>query len=75
LGECGLSKKALKSVVDSNRYMFRNGYEEFFKILDDNNIPLTIVTANRLGEDIIKMIFDKFNIDYKKINLIANKFI
>jgi hypothetical protein len=55
--------------------MFRNGYEEFFKILDDNNIPLTIVTANGLGEDIIKMIFDKFNIDYKKINLIANKFI
>ncbi len=75
LGECGLSKKALQGVVDTNRYIFRDGYQEFFKILDNYNIPLTIVTANGLGEDIIKMIFDKFKIDYGKINLIANKFV
>jgi len=62
-------------VVDTNRYIFRDGYQEFFKILDNYNIPLTIVTANGLGEDIIKMIFDKFKIDYGKINLIANKFV
>ena len=75
LRECGLTKDDLTSIVKSDRICLRDNYEEFFKTVDDNDIPLTIVTSNGLGGDIIKMFFDRFNIPNEDINLVANEII
>jgi hypothetical protein len=75
LKECGLTKSDLRSIVDSNRILLRSGYDEFFKLLDDNNIPITMITANGLGGDIIKLILKRFNVKSEDINLIANEII
>ena len=75
LKECGLTKSDLESIVNSNRILFRNGYDEFFKLSGDNNIPITIITANGLGGDIIKLVLKRFNVKSDDINLVANEII
>jgi len=44
-------------------------------MLDVFNVPLTLVTANGLGGDVIKMILDRFNIKSDDIYLVANEII
>lgn len=75
LKECGLTKSDLESIVNSNRILLRSGYDKFFELSDDNNIPITMITANGLGGDIIKLILKRFNIKSDDINLIANEII
>ncbi len=75
LRECGLTKDDVTSIVKSDRICLRDNYKEFFKIIDDNDIPLTIVTSNGLGGDVIKEIFERFNIPSEDINLVANEII
>lgn len=75
LKECGLTKDDLESIIQSDSILFREGYEEFFKMLDVFNVPLTLVTANGLGGDVIKMILDRFNVKSDDIYLVANEII
>ncbi len=75
LKECGLSKGDLEAIIKSDRILFRDGYKDFFKALECLEIPLTIITANGLGGDVIKMILERFDIKSNKIHLIANEII
>lgn len=75
LKECGLSKDDIEKVINAGRIKLRDNFQEFFEILDQNNIPLTIMTANGLGGDVIKMTLKKFNINNEDIYLVANEII
>jgi len=75
LKECGLSKDDIEKVINADRIKLRDNFQEFFEILDQNNIPLTIMTANGLGGDVIKMTLKKFNINNEDIYLVANEII
>jgi 2-hydroxy-3-keto-5-methylthiopentenyl-1-phosphate phosphatase len=75
LKECGLTKDDLEKIVDSDRIQLRDNYKDFFGILDQNNIPLVIITSNGLGGDVIKMVFKRFDIIGDDIYLIANEII
>ena len=43
--------------------------------INTNMIPLTIITSNGLGGDIIKLVFKKYMIDFDKINILSNHII
>jgi len=73
--ECGLSKSDIEKVYQSNIVTLRDNHSEFFKLINDNNIPLTIITAGGLGGDIINMIFNGLGYWKDNISIIANSFI
>jgi 2-hydroxy-3-keto-5-methylthiopentenyl-1-phosphate phosphatase len=75
LKECGLTKDDIEKVINSDRIKLRDNFQEFFEILDQNNIPLTIMTSNGLGGDVIKMTLKRFNIKSDGIYLVANEII
>ncbi len=75
LKECGLTKSDLESIVKSNRIQFRDGYQILFEFLNENVIPLTIITSNGLGGDIIKLVFKKYIIDFDNFNILSNHII
>jgi 2-hydroxy-3-keto-5-methylthiopentenyl-1-phosphate phosphatase len=75
LKECGLTKSDLESIVKSDRIQFRDGYKVLFEFVNTNMIPLTIITSNGLGGDIIKLVFKKYMIDFDKINILSNHII
>ncbi len=70
----GLSKNDLAKVVEDNRFLkIRRGAKKFLEILNKNNIPLVIFSASGLGEA-VKMVFEKFNLNYPNISFIVNRF-
>jgi hypothetical protein len=75
LKECELTKKDIESIVDSGKILLREGYQFLFEFLNAYKIPLTIITANGLGGDIIKLVFRKNLIDDSKINVLSNHII
>lgn len=75
LKECGLTKDDIEKVINADRIKLRDNFQEFFEILDQNHIPLTIMTANGLGGDVIKMTLKRFNIKNEDIYLVANEII
>lgn len=75
LKERGLAKDDIENIINSDRIKLRDNFKEFFEILDQNHIPLTIITANGLGGDVMKMVFKRFNIKSDDIYLVANEII
>lgn len=70
--ESGLDKKIIRQISIDRPLPFRDGFEKFSKILNENKIPLVIITAS-VGD----MVFDymannKFN--YDNVHVIGNNF-
>ena len=70
----GLNKKDLKSVVESGKVKFRDGFKEFIDFLKENNIPLVIMSASGLGGDNIAMYLEREEKLYENIHIISNSF-
>jgi 5'-nucleotidase len=67
-----LNKKDIIAIVDTGKIQLREDYQFFFEFLNTNIIPLTIITANGLGGDIIKTVFNKYGIDFSNFNILSN---
>lgn len=71
--DCGLSKSDLEDIVYNGIVQFRKGIEEFIDLLNNNNIPIIILSASGCG-DAIQMYFQKIKKDYPNIHIVTNRF-
>ena len=65
----------LNKISKSRKIKFRNKTIELFKLLNENNVPLTIISACSFGYDAIDLILKNKKINYNNIELISNKVI
>jgi len=75
LVQSGLSKKHIDDVVNSGVIQLRDGCDKFFKMLKDENIPITIFSASWLGTYAISSYLEKNNVNYDNIHFVSNEFI
>jgi len=68
-----LSKADIERVVKKGKINFRKGVLEFLDTLNNNDIPLIILSATGLG-DAISMYFEKEKKMNKNINVVSNFF-
>lgn len=73
LVESGLSKSDLEDIVKKGHVKFREGVPEFLDFLNENKIPLVILSASGCG-DAIQMFFQKIGKDYSNIVYVTNQF-
>ena len=66
-------KKCIKELILENTLEFREGAYEFFKILEENNIPLIIMSSS-LGDLISEFMREK-GVLTKNVHVIGNVFI
>ena len=71
----GLAKKHIEEVAKSTRIKFRKGSLEFFDFLNDNKIPLIIMSSSGLGGDVISMALKRIGKLYPNTYIISNSFI
>ena len=73
--ETGITRDMIKQTMKSGKIKFRPGYEIFFDLLNDNNIPLLIFSASGLGYDGIYYGLEHNDKLYENINIISNAFV
>lgn len=69
-----LNKNDIDKVINSWNIELRDWVKEFLEILNKNNIPLIIISANWLGWDSIKLFLKKQKLYFTNIHIISNKF-
>ncbi len=70
-----ISRDIIKEVIEKEPIAFREGYEEFFDLLNKNAIPLVILSASGLGYESIYYVFEKIHALTDNIDIISNAFI
>lgn len=70
-----ISRDIIKEVIEKEQIAFREGYEDFFDTLHNNNIPLLILSASGLGYDSIYYCLKHENKLYDNIDIISNDFV
>lgn len=73
--KCGLTKDDVKKAVEAGRIEFRPGVSEFIKSLNNENIPLVIMSSSGLGGDAIKISLKNKNILMDNTHIIGNEFV
>ncbi len=71
--ESGLSITDLEDIVQNGIVEFRKGVGEFLDFLNENSIPLVIMSASGCG-DAIPMFFEKYGKNYPNIYYVINRF-
>ena len=71
LKEKGMNKEILREVVEDDKIQFREGIKEFLDLLNENNIPLIILSSSGIG-NCIEMFFDRIDRNYDNIWIISN---
>jgi len=71
--ECGMNKRVIEEIVKNSKIEFRTGSFDFLDYLNQNKIPLIIMSAGQ--GDMITEHLKKEKRLYKNIHLIANMFI
>jgi HAD superfamily hydrolase (TIGR01544 family) len=69
-----LNRKDLERAVTSGKVKLRDGFHEFFEILEKNKIPLVIMSATGLGEEAIEIFLKNENISLDNVHIVANSF-
>lgn len=69
-----LHKKDIEKCVRSERTEFKSEVVDFFIFLQKQNVPIVIMSATGLGEDGLKMRFQKEKINLDNVLFIANSF-
>ena len=75
LHECGLHRKDIEKAMTSGVVMFRPGVKEFLKILNENRIPLVIMSASGLGGEAIRKFFEHEKVLLPNVYIISNEFV
>lgn len=70
LVKSGLDKKTIQKIVSTRTIQFREGIKDFLKILQENNIPLVIISA-ALGDMLVEY-FRQDKFFSKNIEVISN---
>jgi len=70
-----LTKDDIRYVVESGWMQFRDGACDFFSLLQKNNIPLVIMSATGLGNEVIELFFKQQGLLTPNIHIIANAFV
>jgi 5'-nucleotidase len=70
----GLKRKDIEDVVKSGENQLREGIPEFVSILNGDEIPLIILSANGLGEYAIKMFLEEENALLNNVHIISNSY-
>lgn len=70
-----LHNRDIEKVINSWIINFREALIDFFNLLEKNNIPIIILSANWLWWDSIKMYLWKYNLMKKNIFVISNEFL
>ena len=70
-----LHKNDIENIIKSWIIEFRIWVKSFLDVLNQNNIPLIIISANWLGTDSIKMFFEREWFLTPNIHIISNEFI
>jgi len=73
LARCWLKKEDIKKAVDLWKIEFREWVKDFFSFLQENDIPLVIISANWLWGDSIEYFFEKSKISLNNIFVVSNK--
>lgn len=71
--DTGLDKKTLDKLVNETNLEFREGSLEFLDYLNENKIPLVIISSSGLGS-VIPMYLEKKGRLYDNIHIVANLF-
>jgi len=71
----GLGEKHIEEVAESTKIKFRKGALDFFDFLNDNKIPLIIMSSSGLGGDVISMALKRIGKLYPNTYIISNSFI
>jgi len=71
----GLKKSHIEKIIAEDKVHFRQGALEFFDYLNENNIPLIILSSSGLGVEPISLILERHNKNYKNIHIISNQYI
>ena len=70
----GLSKKEIKEVAQDPRIQLRPGVEKLLKTLNQQNIPLIIMSSADLGTESISLVLQREKCFYQNIYIISNEF-
>ncbi|MFA6255731.1 MAG: hypothetical protein WC606_00980 [Candidatus Absconditabacterales bacterium] len=73
--EAGLTRNIIKKAMTSKMIIFRLGYEIFFDLLKNNNVPLLIFSASGLGYEAIYYCLENKNKLSDNIDIISNAFV
>lgn len=71
----GLTRKIIEQAMQSEDTNFRSGCSEFFDLLNDNKIPLLILSASGLWYDSVYYCLKHENKLYDNIDIISNDFV
>jgi HAD superfamily hydrolase (TIGR01544 family) len=75
LYECGLHRDDIAKAMTSGVVKFRPGVDKFLKLLNENNIPLVIMSASGLGGEAIRKFFEHEKLLFPNIYIIGNEFV
>jgi len=71
----GLKKEYIDQIVNSGRIQFREGVAGFLDFLDEEKIPLVIMSSGGIASDAISAVLKKDKKFYKNINIISNSYV
>ena len=69
----GLNKNHLNQVLASSKIKFRQGALEFIKLLNEQQIPLVIMSSSGLGNYVISRLLTNQNLMSDNIHIISNR--
>jgi len=70
----GLARKDVERAMESTNLSLRDGCPEFLRLLEENNIPLVILSSGGLGKESIEIFLEKRSLLYKNVAIISNAF-
>ncbi len=70
----GFNKKHIEEVINCGKIRFRKGCDEFLGLLNENDVPLVIISSSGLGGDSISMFLEGQGTFYDNIHIISNSF-
>jgi len=62
----------VRSAIASDIVELREGFFEFFNLLEQNSIPLVILSANGLGTISIRLFFERVGLPTENIHIVSN---
>jgi cytosolic 5'-nucleotidase 3 len=73
--DSGLNINHINQVVQAGRVRVREGIEDFFALLKQEDVPLVIVSSSGLGVESIRFILEHEGLMIDNIEIVSNRFI
>ncbi|MDD3793345.1 MAG: hypothetical protein PHI37_00865 [Candidatus Gracilibacteria bacterium] len=75
LVKSGLKKQDIDKAINSGIIKFRDGVKDFLSNMNDENVPIVIISANALGSDSNYLFLEQNGVNISNIKIISNSFI